>query len=79
MKIGIQVLEEEMVEMVIEFLKELVGTPSSKLEALLKEKVFKEDRMQSYVDELSVIDKKLEKIAPQIKNLLKSLGICDTL
>lgn len=42
-KIGIQVFEEELVEMIIEFLNEVVGVPSSKLEEFIREKVLKNE------------------------------------
>jgi aminoglycoside phosphotransferase (APT) family kinase protein len=60
--------------MVMVFLKDLIGTPSSQLEEFLRENAYKESRMEAYTEELVVIDKKLEQIAPKINNLLNALA-----
>ncbi|EKD44519.1 MAG: hypothetical protein ACD_71C00113G0001 [uncultured bacterium (gcode 4)] len=77
-KIGVQVLEEELVEMVIEFLNELIGIPNAKLESLLREKVYRDDRIQSLLDEISKIDERSEKIRSQIINLTEFIADCDS-
>lgn len=62
-------MEEELVEMVIEFLREMVGVPSSKLEDFIREKVLKSDRTQHLSEEVFEIDKRVSEIQSQIDRL----------
>lgn len=71
-KIGIQVLEEELVEMIIEFLNELINVPSTKLEDFIRERVLKEDRTQNLLKEIGEIDKRINEIQIAIKKFTDS-------
>lgn len=73
-KIGIQVLEEELVEMIIEFLNELIGVPSSKLEDFIREKVLKEDRTQNLLKEVEEISKRINEIQTTINKFVNSFA-----